>query len=686
MKVFHSYFIKYAGPIVFLSFCMSCRQHSQYPSGIEAVLSLAGHNRGEIEKVLNHYNIEDRDSLKLKAAYYLIEKMGGASYWKSAVFETFSAVFKALATYDGHWILSADQSKNKEIRRQKFGELWRKHEEIYGAPGKSVFKAYSDAENISARMLIENIDYAFKAWEFPWSRGYSFEQFCKYILPYRCMDEPLEPWRAYYFTKLSPVVDSLRYQSDPLVAAKAINDWLSVDFTWSDYLKNFHRGSLKPTDLLDGRISALCNDQVVLGNSVLRAMGIATSQIILPTWATHSYGHQLTAILDKSDNWFYVEPGDGPIYNRSSRINAPKSYLQSFTGQYPDVPQIPKEPSFRYLKDFSDVTDQFNTVIDIPIDLTQKRPDTYLYLYSFDQPKWFPVYFARIKNNRAIFKKMGVNMVYLPGYSDKDGAMIPAAPPMWVDSIGRVTKLVPGDSSFQFSFLRKFNTGGRNKVRRSEALKGGKFQIGAKRDFSDAVDIYTIGTFVSYHPQHIAIPEVKTRYVRYVFPPADKGVKDGPSQLAFYGKTGDTIKKLAGTFLSSEGASQSNIERLFDDDLLTYVRYTLSEPGLDTDSDEIMVDKNNDSLLWVGLDLGQIQTITHVEFCPRNDKNEVYKGNWYELFYWDNKWKSMGSKMATDTLVTYEKIPAGALLLLRNLTEGKEERIFTIENNKIRWH
>lgn len=687
MTVFHSCFMKYAGPVLLLAVCISCRRHNQYPSGIEATLSMAGRNRAEIEKVLHHYSMENPDSLKLKAAYYLIENMAGTSYLKSDVFETFSEVFKALAAHDSQRVLSGDPSKNKEIRRLKFEELWRNHEKTYGAPRHSVFKHYTDAKNISAKMLIENIDYAFKAWELPWSRAYSFEQFCKYILPYRCNDEPLELWRAQYFQKISPVVDSLRHQSDPLVVAKAINDWLNPDFAWSNYLSGFKRGSLKPTDLLEGRLTPSCNDQVVLGISMLRAMGIAASQITLPTWATYSWGHQLTAILDSSGNWFYANAGDGPIYHRTSKINAPKSYLKTFDGPYPGMPQGPNVPSFEYLNDYSDVTDQFNTVIDITIDLPGgDRTDKYLFLYTFNQPNWFPVYFAPIMNNRATFKKMGVNTVYLPGYMNKAGAMVPVAPPLWADSTGRITKLVPRDSSFQFSFFRKFNTGGSNKVRRSEALKGGKFQTASRRDFSDAVDIYTIGTFVSYHPQHTAIPEVKTRYVRYVFPPADKSIKDGPSQLAFYGKSGDTIKKLTGTFLSSEGTSRNNIVRLFDDNLLTYVRYTLSEPGLDKDTEEIMVKGYHDSLLWVGLDLGQVQTVTHVEFCPRNDKNEVYKGHKYELFYWDNQWKSMGSQMATDTLVTYEKIPSGALLLLRNLTEGEEERIFTIENNKIRWH
>lgn len=689
MKHFYRYFAIFLSRIRITMFvlciCSSCGKNSQYPADVEAVIEKAGNNGVELEKVLAHYAKEKKDSLKLKAAYYLITNMAEASYLKSSVFESYSEVFKTLATYDDKLLLSDNQLKNKEIRRSKYEELWEKHKSRFGDPSQSVFKVYSDIGTISAKLLIENIDYAFKAWEFPWSRHYSFDQFCKYILPYRCYDETLESWRGYYFKKLSPVVDSLRYQTDPVVVAKAINDWLSIDFWFCDNLKTFRRGALKPTDLLSGRIAAHCTDQVVLGNSAMRAMGIATSKIIIPTWGTNPAGHEISAILNKHGKWLYVEVGDGPINESSVRIRAPKVYLQTFNRQYPNVPTASRTPSFSYLDGFSDVTDQFNTSTDITIELSGKPQDKYLYLYTFNYPKWIPVYVASIKNNRAIFKKMGVGMVYLPAYS-YNGKFIPATPPVWVDSTGHVTKLMPKDSSLSYNFLRKFKTGGQAKIKRSEALKGGKFQVASRRDFSDAKDVFTIGAFVSYHPQNKPIAPVKARYVRYVFPTADESIKDGPAQLVFYGQKGETNVKLSGTFLSSEGVSRLNLERLFDDDLLTYVCYTRTEPGLDIDMDEIIVDKSSKPLLWVGLDLGQNHTITSVEFCPRNDKNEVYKGKRYELFYWDNQWKSLGVKTATDTLVSYKKIPCGALLLLRNLAEGKEERIFTIQNNKIQWH
>ena len=138
--------------------------------------------------------------------------------------------------------------------------------------------------------------------------------------------------------------------------------------------------------------------------------------------------------------------------------------------------------------------------------------------------------------------------------------------------------------------------------------------------------------------------------------------------------------------MASKGVTEQNLNRLFDDDLLTYVSYTKAERHLDVDLDEIIVDRSENQALWVGIDLGKRQKITQVAYCPRNDKNEVYKGNRYELFYWDKQWRSLGVKTAQDTFVHFGNIPSKALLRLKNLNEGKEERIFTVLNNQIQWH
>ncbi len=56
---------------------------------------------------------------------------------------------------------------------------------------KPLPRTYSDASFLSSKMIIDNIDLAYKTWKNnPWSNSYDFETFCEYILPYRSLTEP----------------------------------------------------------------------------------------------------------------------------------------------------------------------------------------------------------------------------------------------------------------------------------------------------------------------------------------------------------------------------------------------------------------------------------------------------------------------------------------------------------------
>ena len=55
--------------------CWTACTHSQTP--LETALEAAGPNRPELEKVLDHYAQSPADSLKLRAAHFLIENMPG---------------------------------------------------------------------------------------------------------------------------------------------------------------------------------------------------------------------------------------------------------------------------------------------------------------------------------------------------------------------------------------------------------------------------------------------------------------------------------------------------------------------------------------------------------------------------------------------------------------------------------
>ena len=58
--------------LIFVVLLNSC---SKYPADVKHALKLAGDNRIELEKVLEHYSQHQSDSLKYKAACFLIANM-----------------------------------------------------------------------------------------------------------------------------------------------------------------------------------------------------------------------------------------------------------------------------------------------------------------------------------------------------------------------------------------------------------------------------------------------------------------------------------------------------------------------------------------------------------------------------------------------------------------------------------
>lgn len=75
------------------SLLYSCSQEKKKETAIvlplEAALSQAGENRVELEKVLHRYQSNPSDSLKYKAARFLIENMPSYTYYKGKLLEQY---------------------------------------------------------------------------------------------------------------------------------------------------------------------------------------------------------------------------------------------------------------------------------------------------------------------------------------------------------------------------------------------------------------------------------------------------------------------------------------------------------------------------------------------------------------------------------------------------------------------
>ena len=170
---------------------------SSYSDDIEEVLKQAGKNRVELEKVLKHYAKESKDSLRLRAAEFLIVNMPGKYS------EYYDAPWNNVATVHLRWSSSSEKQMVLDTYDLE----------------KPVIQ--EDIEHITADYLINNIDLAFKVWEeTPWGKYIPFDAFCEDILPYRVSTEPLENWREQALASFAdPYREFLKNPSTTSVAA-----------------------------------------------------------------------------------------------------------------------------------------------------------------------------------------------------------------------------------------------------------------------------------------------------------------------------------------------------------------------------------------------------------------------------------------------------------------------------------
>lgn len=175
---------------------------------LEAALLSAKNNRKELEKVLCHYQKNPADSLKYKAACFLIENMPFYTYSDGEQLENYKSYYA--------WLKVCKNKTPQQISDSV--------EKVFGPMKEPVKKR--DILEIDSAYLCHNIDWAFKVWqEQPWGKNISFDTFCEYLLPYRIDDEPLTYWRETYYEKYNSLLDSLRIsdtldKEDPVVVAK----------------------------------------------------------------------------------------------------------------------------------------------------------------------------------------------------------------------------------------------------------------------------------------------------------------------------------------------------------------------------------------------------------------------------------------------------------------------------------
>ncbi|MVT09540.1 galactose-binding domain-containing protein [Chitinophaga tropicalis] len=511
-----------------------------------------------------------------------------------------------------------------------------------------------------------------------WSKSLPSEIYYKYVLPYRIGDEAIDmkKWNRalhdsfYLYNKDHDITkDSLQN------AVRFMHTWLRKRY--KDFKIRFGSSGLRMPNLSLSALEKLpegsCKELALITAAFLRSLGIPASVDYTPNYANLSSDHTwAVAVMDNS----HAIPID--LQNDTLGKFKLPGYIISKVYRYNY--QVNKENHFWYrgactfLPDFfnnpffEDVTEQYTATTDLKFSLFDNGKNKTAYLAVFSYPNWYPVDWAKVEAQKAQFKKAGRNGVYLPVFIKDDGQLQPAQHAICLDKSGVIHSLAPDpDHKRKVKLYRKYPADFRSSnTKYIHRTIGGRFQAANRSDFKDAVTLHTI----NYDPLDtfniVPINDTKQyRYLRYYSPKDSYG---NIAEVQFYG---DRRELLKGTVLGTDSSYLNNPGT---------TRYAAVDGNPLTYFDSKFADNS-----WVGIDLGEKRSVSEIRFLTRNDMNGVQKGDQYELFYWNNKWVSLGKQLAANNYLYFDNVPANALLWLRNLSGGIEERIFTYENDKQVW-
>ena len=191
-------------------------------------------------------------------------------------------------------------------------------------------------------------------------------------------------------------------------------------------------------------------------------------------------------------------------------------------------------------------------------------------------------------------------------------------------------------------------------------LVHGSFEASNDSLFEKNVTLATIETMPYGDTSIKTTGTSKYRYVRFRCPKEEIALL---SELAFYDLNGNMLKGKDISF----AVDVKTIAYLYDNDVETKVK--ASKPGY-----------------WVGLDLGDSIDVSEIKFTPVSDGNNIQNGHSYELWGFGHEWELLGRCHAKSReSLSFHGVPKGMLLLLKDRTEGHEERIFTYKDGQQVW-
>lgn len=591
------------------------------------------------------------DSLKTKAANFILEHLHHHEHVAGEIINVYTDTIQKYASDSELQLAALTSLKDKQTSLAKRNE--------------------KDVLHVTSGYLIHHINIAVDNYQkYKWDREISFEEFSQYILPYKIHTESTSDWISYFHKEYFHDNDSSILHQDMKGRALLVAAWLK---------KRKEKFKIKtlnipevPVETADKLFYGTCHELTKVNVSAFRAFGIPVVCDFTPVYSNRNGEHEWTTIMhhdsvnviniatikiemdvDTSERYF------SRVYRKYfQKVNDNHFSKRGYRTFAPDHLNDP------YLKD---VTNNYSKTFDIDLPVPPGSTDSAGYLDIFSYQSWLPVTWGEVDRHVVHYKNLRGNTTYLPIFPGLEGDKA-FGTAFFLTSSGEVQFMLADSLHLEkVSLERKYPFFKKIQVY-VDRMIGGRFEGSDEPSFKSPQLLHAIVSNPGANYNYVPLKNKrKYRYVRYIGPPRSQC---NVAEIEFYA-TKDTVP-LQGRTIGTEGAfendSTRDINAALDENPLTFFDY-----------------KNRDSVCWVGLDLSSAKTIAAIRFLARTDVNIVVKDNEYELFYWQNGWRSLGKKIAQTTKLEYDNVPAHALLLLRNLTSGAEERIFQYENGKQVW-
>lgn len=469
----------------------------------------------------------------------------------------------------------------------------------------------------------------------------------------------MSDWRSLYNAYYGNLLDSIYTGSDVLEACKCINDELNRQSY--KYSVEWNVPHNRADYLFETRIG-YCREVSDLIQYAMRSCGIPVAADFMPYSPDYRYSHEWNVVRDTTGR--YIQFGfdgldpvrdkvmddgrrKGKVYRNCYALQNEREILRKHSGW-----NIGGAEGLYW----KDVTSEYfghnQAVVNV---FTTGKP--FIGLSVFSTNGWQIIGEGVCKSSgKAIFDNIEPSIIYVP--ASQNNGVKPAGYPFMLDSEGNVEEFVPDTVNLEKVILKRkmpliprVAAWGYSQI---EARIEGDTNINFKKpklitEIKDTMD-YTFQVFRGLCSEPV-------KYIRYV-PPV------GLLQLAELRLYQDTALK--NEIKITPLTDVTYVKKVIDGDILSYI-YRKSKGLIEP--------------LIFSLD--SLQQIKRLYFIARTDDNYVWKGDAYELLYFDGKkgWKSLGVKIATSKQICFDA-PRNALLWLRNRTKGREEQVFIYKNNK----